>query len=53
MKTVKVIFTNGDEIITDINGSDEEIRAYYRIGNTFNLGDYKDDMQQVVSVEIL
>ena len=38
MKTVEVIFSNGNTLITDINGSDEQIRAYY-IGKVFNFGD--------------
>ena len=54
MKTAKVIFDNGDEIITDINGTDEEIQNYYAVGRTFNLGDGcgGDLMARVVSVVI-
>lgn len=35
-KTVKVTFENGDTIVTDINGSEEEVRDYY-MNNYFNL----------------
>ena len=55
MKTVIVKFDNGDSITTGINGTDEEIRDYYRIGTVFNLGDGAggDLMSSVVSVEFL
>lgn len=39
MKAVKVLFANGDSIITEINGTAEEIKDYYKIGRVFNLGD--------------
>lgn len=38
MRTIKVIFSNGDSLVTDINGSDEQIKAHY-IGRVFNFGD--------------
>ena len=55
MKTAIVKFSNGDTITTGINGTDEEIRQYYRIGRVFNLGDGcgGDLMSSVTSVEIL
>jgi hypothetical protein len=61
LRGVKVIFENGEEIVTDINGTDEEIKDYYRIGKTFNLGNapvqgdgnYGDNMQKVKEVIIL
>ncbi|MDR1707436.1 MAG: hypothetical protein LBR46_05480 [Prevotella sp.] len=40
MKTVKVIFKNDDSITTRINGTEDEIRAYY-VGYVFNIGDVK------------
>lgn len=53
MKTAKVLFDNGDSITTGINGTDEEIRDYYKIGRQFNLGHNGNDlMAQVTSVEI-
>jgi len=38
MQTIKVYFENGDSLVTDINGTREEITEYY-VGKTFNLGD--------------
>ena len=53
MKTAIITFDNGDRITTGINGTDDEIREYYSIGKTFNLGDGpKDLMAKVVSLEI-
>jgi len=52
MKTVKVTFSNGDHLTTGINGTEDEIRAYY-IGQTFNLGAESDLMVKAVSVEFL
>ena len=52
MNVVKVIFEDGDSIVTRINGSKEEVEKYY-IGNYFNLGSDKDDMKQATSVEFL
>jgi len=34
MKTVKITFSDGDFLVTNINGTEEEIRNYFRIGNT-------------------
>lgn len=38
LKTIKAHFSNGNTVTTSINGTREEITAYY-VGNTFNLGD--------------
>jgi hypothetical protein len=35
METFKVTFDNGDSIVSSINGTDEEIKAYYN--GTFNI----------------
>lgn len=37
MRSVKVIYANGDSLVTDINGTKSEIEKYY-IGRSFNLG---------------
>ena len=50
MKTFKVIFDNGDSLITGLNGSLEDARNYY-LGTIFNLGIVDDDMHRCVSVE--
>lgn len=52
MKTVKVTFDNGDNIITNINGTKSEIKEYY-IGSIFNIGTYKDCLAKAISVEFL
>lgn len=49
---VKVTFANDDHLSTTINGTKDEIRAYY-IGNEFNLGAECDNMQIAVDVEFL
>lgn len=54
MKTVKVIWSDGDTTITDINGTMEDIRAYY-VRKWFNLGQpynpCEDRMVQGIRVE--
>lgn len=53
MRTIKVTFEDGDTIITNINGTDAEIRAYY-LGNEFNIGNgEKDNVQMAVKIEYL
>ena len=51
MKTVKVVFEDGNSLTTDINGTDEEIRQYY-IGQSFEFDENKP-MVKAVSVEFL
>lgn len=38
MRTISVYYSNGHYHSTNINGTDEEIRAYY-VGRVFNIGD--------------
>ena len=54
MKTIRVHFSNGNSLETNINGTEAEIRAYY-IGQWFNMGqgDGPDVMTQAVRVEML
>lgn len=54
MKTIKATFANGDSLVTSINGTNDDIRAYY-IGKSFNLGngDSGDSMQTCISVEFI
>jgi hypothetical protein len=52
MKEVKVYFSNGDTITTMMNGTNEQIKEYYRIGKYFNLGSVNDNMQFVIYLEI-
>lgn len=53
MKTVKVTFQDGNYITTKINGTNEEIMEYYKIGRYFNLGQENDEMQKVSFLEFL
>lgn len=52
MKTVKVTFENGDTAITKINGTEEEIKAYF-IGKIFNVGIFDDCLTRAVAVEFI
>lgn len=52
MKTIRVYFSDGDSLVTSINGEADEIRAYY-IGQTFNLGAVTDRLVKAVRVEFL
>lgn len=51
MKTVTAYFDNGRTIVSSINGTDEEIRAYY-LNQIFNLGFEKDEMAKCIEVKI-
>ncbi len=55
LRAVKVTFANGDTINTSMAAglTDEEIRAYYATGRTFNIGSAEDNMQAVAALEIL
>lgn len=53
MHLIKVFFANGDAITTRINGTEQEIRGYYRIGSVFNLGTIGDNLQRVTAIEFL
>lgn len=54
MNTFKVIFEDGDSLVTEMNASLEEARRYY-IGQYFNFGDTdthpQDKMVQAIAVE--
>lgn len=53
-RVVRVTYSNGDSIATDVNGTEEEIRDYFGIGKYFNLGSGEHDlMAKVVNVEFL
>ncbi len=52
MITVKAIFADGDSIITRMNATEQEARAYY-VGRVFNLGSVRDNMQKCVGMEVL
>lgn len=52
MRIIKVTYDNGDSTITNINGTETEIKDYY-IGNVFNIGTYEDCLVKAISVEFL
>ena len=52
MRHIRITYTNGQSIETEINGTTEDIERYY-LGKTFNLGAYEDNMQIAVRVEFL
>jgi len=56
LREVKVTFTNGESFITSMASklTDQEIKAYYRVGKVFNVGrGDKDRMTKVKNVRIL
>ena len=55
MRAVTVLFKQNNVLTTSINGSDDEVREYYKVGKEFNLGtgadgEPEDNMQPVVAV---
>ncbi len=54
MRTIKATFENGDHLVTSINGTDQDIRAYY-LGKRFNLGDGAggDNVQVCIEIEFM
>ena len=49
---VKVFFTDGDFITTKINGTRNEVEAYYAPGESFNLGQTVDIFKTIERSEI-
>lgn len=53
MRTIKVHFSDGNSLVTAINGTRDEIEKYY-LGKYFNLGDgEKDKMEKAIRIEFL
>lgn len=52
-KVVVVRLSDGDTITTRIHGTDEDIRAYYKIGSVLNTGTVCDRLVTVAGVDIL
>ena len=50
MITIKATFDDGNSIVTRINSTLEDAKAYY-IGRMFNLGSVNDDIRRCVLVE--
>ena len=55
MRTAIVKYDNGYTIKTNINGTDEEVKAYFAVGTVVNLGDGcgGDLLARVVSCEVV
>ena len=54
MLTVKVVYEDGDYMITRINATEQEARDYYRVGSVVNVGDGpRDYYTRIASVEVL
>ena len=51
MRSIKVTFSDGDWLITNINGTNQEILDYY-IGQQFNLGDGSGGDRLVIATEV-
>ena len=52
-KVVVVHLDDGDTITTRIHGTEEDIRAYYRVGSALNVGGEHDRMAEIVAVDIV
>jgi len=56
LREVKIIFADGSSLVTSMAAhlSDKDIKDYYKVGKTFNLGSGdKDKMTKVEKVIIL
>lgn len=53
IRSVRILFDDGDEIVTRINGTEDDIKNYYAIGKVFNIGVYEDHLVRVVALEFL
>jgi len=55
LRAIKVTYSDGSEISTSMAAhlTDEEMLNYFEVGKWFNIGSCDDNMQQVVSAEIL
>jgi hypothetical protein len=52
MRSIRVTFSDGNSLVTSINGTDREIIEYY-LRRTFNVGRSEDAMATCVKVEFL
>lgn len=52
MKYAIIFLNNGETIGTRINGTDEEISEYYKVGSVINIGNVDDRMVKIVKVDI-
>ena len=52
-KVVVIRLSDGDAITTRIHGTEEDIRAYYRIGSVLNMGAERDRLGEIVGGDIM
>lgn len=54
MREVRVTYSDGNVIETNINGTNKEIKEYYKVGKIVNIGDgARDKLVKIRKVEIL
>lgn len=55
LRAAKITFSDGTEINTSLAAhlTDEEILIYYAVGRIFNIGSCEDNLQRVVSIELV
>lgn len=55
LRSVEVTFSDGSKLVTSMAAglSDEDIKKYYKVGSSFNIGTVEDKMVKVKSVKIL
>jgi len=55
LREVEVTFSDGSKLETNMAAhlTDEEIKDYYKVGSSFNIGSVKDKMVKVKSAKIL
>lgn len=51
--TVRVTFSDGDSVVTNVYGTRYDIIKYYRPGKIFNMGIGEDRLVKVVNVEFI
>jgi len=47
-----VTYQDGNVIKTRINGTEETIKEYFKIGKYFNIGSVSDNMQPITGLQI-
>lgn len=52
-RTVKITYSDGSIMTTEINGTKAEIKEYFAIGREFNIGNVSDNIQTIVKLEFL
>jgi hypothetical protein len=55
LREVEITFSDGSKLNTSMgaNVTDEQIKDYYKVGSSFNIGTVEDKMVKVKSIKIL